>query len=603
MGGRAGSVGEGVGGLSRHRIATLLASLALSLAAASLTGADGGAASSDVGVEATPPNFVLVYTDDQRWDTIGRCLNGFDGGDLAAGTDACMPHLQTDLVANGHTFLRGYATTAVCCPSRASVLTGLYSRHTGVTKNSSYPAFDESSTVATWLSGAGYRAGFVGKYLNGYGQKNRDGTMPDPHVPPGWDTWHAFWDSASYLSYSVAESDAGAPVTVNSYDNSASTSGEACAPGNFYQTDLICRRALDFVAADASAPFLLYFWPSSPHLPATPPTRWSGLFGSVTNPRYPNYDQIPSPNPPKWLKTDPLTDKDHDRITSQFRAQLEANRAVDDAVHALSEQLAADGRLANTVFVFTSDNGYARGEHRHEKKACEYEECHRVPFVVACPPAACSGAAPGTVDAERIALNIDIPVTFADLAGVMPPFTVDGRSLAPLINGTTGGRSWFTIDDDEPYVAKIDGVVSKEPDGHSYKYVVLGNQEFELYDLTADPWELTNLAGDAAYADVQGRLAERLAQALVAGPGAAMLTALTAGEGTVTTTPSGVSCPSDCWEVYAHATEVTLQATPASGWIFAEWTGACSGAAPTCTVAMTEDTTVTATFTSGSPPP
>ena len=138
------------------------------------------------------PNFVVIVTDDQRWDTIGRCRNGFDGTDLDAGEDACMPELQRLLIPSGTTFLRAYATTALCCPSRASLLTGRYARHTGVIDNHGLPDFDDGSTLATWLDDAGYRTALIGKYLNGYGET--PGAVPDNYVPPGWDSWHAFWD-------------------------------------------------------------------------------------------------------------------------------------------------------------------------------------------------------------------------------------------------------------------------------------------------------------------------------------------------------------------------------------------------------------------------
>jgi hypothetical protein len=179
---------------------------------------------------------------------------------------------------------------------------------------------------------------------------------------------------------------------------------------------------------------------------------------------------------------------------------------------------------------------------------------------------------------------------------------VDGKSLVPILTGPAAGRSWFTIENDEPYVGKIVGIVSKEPDGHTYKYAVVGNQEHELYDLTSDPWELTNLAGDGVHGDVQARLDGRMTQALARGPGAALLNVTTIGGGTVTSTPSGISCGSDCWEIYANATQVTLEAQADPGRAFTGWGGACSGTG-SCVLSMTEDRDVTATFQEPGPSP
>ncbi len=138
------------------------------------------------GQAAAKPNFVLVVTDDQRWDSIGRCAPTFDSSDYTSGASSCMPQLAQKLVANGVTFLRGEVTQSLCCPSRASILTGQYTRHHGVNTLDG-ALLDDSATLATWLDAAGYRTGLVGKYLNGYGA----GSLAN-YIPPGWDSFHSF---------------------------------------------------------------------------------------------------------------------------------------------------------------------------------------------------------------------------------------------------------------------------------------------------------------------------------------------------------------------------------------------------------------------------
>ena len=468
------------------------------------------------------PNFVLILTDDQRWDTIGRCMGTFDATDLSAGRGACMPYLQKDLIAAGITFLRGYVTTSLCCPSRTSILTGRYAHHVGVwTNRLGFALFDDSSTIATWLHTAGYRSGLFGKYLNGYGPL---ATSAD-YVPPGWDSWHALWGRFDYESFTLAESDPGRPPALKSYSVSGSPSSHACDRHNGYMTDQLCSQARTFLAANTRRPFFLYFAPYSPHLPATPAARWKGFDDSVLTPRYPSYDTVPTPNTPSWLPTTPLSKAGQDTLSAEFRDQLDANRAVDDAIDALVAQLAGDGRLSDTVFIFLSDNGLAMGEHRLTGKSCEFEECAHVPFVIACPPAVCPGSAPGTIDASHAVLNIDLAPTIAALAGVRPSTPVDGMSLVPLLNGSSAPwRSSFYIEDVTTHARTLVGTVA-DVGGHTYKYVQLENGDRELYDLTVDPFELANLVDPRIHQTIQHHLAASLGH--VTPPSISITSALT----------------------------------------------------------------------------
>jgi arylsulfatase A-like enzyme len=465
--------------------------------------------------EPIRPNFVLIVTDDQRWDTIGRCLGGFDGLDLAAGADSCMPEVQQRLVASGVTFRQGQVTQSLCCPSRASILTGQLSTHTDVTQVQGFDSFDDGSTLATWLHDAGYRTGLFGKYLNGYGDSQE---VPANYVPPGWDSWHAFYgyDGVSddpYTDYPWIDREPGGDPVQTRHLDADSTTEAACAPGNLYSTDLICSLGLDFLSADEEQPFFLYVAPVSPHEPATPADRWAGFYEGVQPPRYPNHNTVPSPNPPAYLPTAPLAENQIASMDNSFRKTLEANRAVDDMLAALHDRLSTDGRLDETVFIFISDNGLSAGEQRWTTKQCEYDACHRVPFIVVCPPAICPGGQMGRIDEQHHALNIDIAPTVAELAGVTPTLRVDGLSLLPLLDdpGAAWRDEWLLHDQANP----LDGIVATLDDGHVYKYVEFADSgETELFDLTIDPWELSNLAGDGSATDVQTELATALADSI-----------------------------------------------------------------------------------------
>ena len=426
-----------------------------------------------------------------------------------------MPFVQQHLVSAGTTFRRGYATTSMCCPSRSSLLTGQYARHTRVIDNGGWRLLDDRETIATWLDAAGYRTGLIGKYLNGYG----DSMTPAGYVPPGWDSWHAMWNAGSttsYQQYTLLERDPGGAATLRTFNSGTSTSQQACAVGNQYATDLLCRRAVDFLSADTTDPFFLLLATTSPHLPAPSPQRWANRYATLAPPSYPNENAVPSPRPPRWLPTSPLPANTLTLYRNEFRRILATNRAADDAVDALVGQLRTDGRLDDTVFFFMSDNGLARGEHRYGEKGCEYEECHRVPFVVVCPESICPGAVPATVDADHLALNIDITPTITELAGVTPRIRVDGRSLVPLLTESDPDwRSSFLLEDHG--ITQLQSplaITGYGSDGHLYKYVTFRkNTDLELYDLTTDPWELVNLVDDGVHAEIQGTLAARLTDA------------------------------------------------------------------------------------------
>jgi arylsulfatase A-like enzyme len=188
----------------------------------------GGAPGLAAAEASVQPNFVVIVTDDQRFDTIGRCLPKLDAADFSAGADACMPEFQERLMSQGTTFLKGEVTQSLCCPSRASILTGQYSTNTGVT-NLDGSGLDDSSTIATWLHDAGYRTGLIGKYLNKCGSGFLAG-----QIPPGWDSFHAYHahnlsKDHPYTDYPWIDWDAGdvAPIVTRHNDDDSSSGKHA----------------------------------------------------------------------------------------------------------------------------------------------------------------------------------------------------------------------------------------------------------------------------------------------------------------------------------------------------------------------------------------
>jgi N-acetylglucosamine-6-sulfatase len=326
------------------------------------------------------PNVVVVMTDDQRADTIRH-----------------MPNLWA-LAREGTKFTRHYAVQPLCCPSRASFLTGQYPHNHGVIDNfPERPVVDalERRALPVVMQEAGYHTGFFGKYLNPYGLGN--GT----DRPPGWDEWLGILNRG----------------TVRPFHDIQVSNGSTSSTLPGYETDALRERAEDFITRNAGAPFFLAVMPRPPHN-----TRLG-----VTAPAPEDRGSFATAMPP--LPRDRLSDKPwfpsvelpREPWVRQWRRQLEALQAVDRMVGGIVERLQAIGELDNTVIFYTSDNGYLMGEHRLSAKDLPYRESARVPLIASGP-----GFARGAQ--TRVTANIDLPVTIAALAGTSMP-DADGRHL------------------------------------------------------------------------------------------------------------------------------------------------------------------------------
>ncbi len=218
-------------------------------------------------------NIVLILTDDQRPNTM-----------------AYMPRTQALLVSQGVEFTNAFATTPLCCPSRSSILTGLYTHNHGVLSNTpplgGAPRFVDTSTIATWLERSGYRTALIGKYFNAYDQ-----LLPFPHRPPGWSTWRAF-KVTDYYNYVLVEDSTQAPFGTASTD---------------YSTDVLSSEAQAFIESTPdSQPLFLYFAPYAPHRPAIPALQDQGTFSGLPPWRPPSYNEADMSDKPAWVRTQPV---------------------------------------------------------------------------------------------------------------------------------------------------------------------------------------------------------------------------------------------------------------------------------------------------------
>uniref|UniRef100_A0A914DWT6 Uncharacterized protein n=1 Tax=Acrobeloides nanus TaxID=290746 RepID=A0A914DWT6_9BILA len=350
-----------------------------------------------------------------------------------------MPKTLKLLKQRGVEFKHGFVSTPICCPSRSSILTGLYVHNHNVmtnNQNCSGPEWrniHEQRTFAVYLKEIGYDTGYFGKYLNEY-----DGS----YIPPGWTSWMGQIKNSRFYNYTI------------------NLNGVKIKHGFDYEedyfTDRITNQTLEFiqdhVMHHAEDPFLAVVSYPAPHGPEDPAPQYSHLFDGVETHRTESWNYAPNPDK-QWLlqhtgKMEPahvvFTDLLHKR-------RLQTLQSVDDAVHKIASELRFLNELSNTFIIFTSDHGYHLGQFGLIKgKNMPYEFDIKVPFFMRGP------GLQRDVEINSIVSNIDIAPTIIDMAGLNIPKHMDGRSILDLIGtgykhkrahfnaniSTTENKSW-----------------------------------------------------------------------------------------------------------------------------------------------------------------
>ena len=443
---------------------TLLVAVLLAVPAAVRTPAAQAAATQ-------PPDIIVILTDDQR-----------------AGTERAMPYtwrfFQTP--GRGVWYPNTQVPTNLCCPSRAALLTGRYPSATNVWDNSGafggYQALRqwEDRTLPVWLSAAGYRTGLFGKFVNEFGTP-KEGQVG--LTPPGWDQFFVF------------EGPQGAGYFANVRGIGAGS----------YTTDSLGQATDWFISsAPRNQPIFAYYSPFAPHSSynagpykrsASPQVqRLARLWGAYRNPSF----NVVTPGQPQWLRVlNPVSTAKTDRIV---RKQTDTLQGVDANVRRIVASVARNRNLDNTLFVFLSDNGIAWGDHRLMGKRNPQVTVNEVPLMVRYPAGM---RIPTTTTTDpRLANNVDVTATILAAAGI--DRETDGRPLneptprgfLPLMAAATVGRKEETI----PRPAYC-GVRTA-----THAYLEYATGERELYDLTADPYQLRNLAGSAETAALEADL-------------------------------------------------------------------------------------------------
>ncbi len=511
----------------RARAALLAAAL---LATAVVAGApDHTLVARAAATQSARPNVVVFMADDMRYDDL-----------------VFMPKLRKLVGRTGIEFENSFSPYPLCCPARASFLTGRAAHNHHVYWHDApygFGAFDDSDTIATAMSRAGYRTGFLGKYLNGFGtQRSRvTGEKSIHYVPRGWDQWRAAverpkgasWRGGTYQFFNTAYS-------VNGHVD-AHHKGE-------YSTNTIAEMTRDMVDDfhRSPKPFFVFASFVAPHsggpresddprkirrddgavskMRTTARPRWvRGKFDDVIK----RAAGLPRNGGPSEAD---VTDKPHGKFRApevnapEREALKEITRQRAEALYVLDVEVGKTiahlkdiGEWSNTVFMFTSDNGYYLGEHRQRTgKVNAHEPSLRTPTLVTGPGVERHGHRYDPVT------TMDLTATIADIGHATDdfPFPLDGVSQWPTIRD--GDRGWTRPVVTESLYGAVDGTILPwqvtgfpafgEARGAigirlgRYKITVFHDGFVELYDLATDPNEMDGVQDDPAYRDVEAAM-------------------------------------------------------------------------------------------------
>lgn len=486
------------------------------------------------------PNVLIVMTDD-----------------MAKSDLQFMPSVRRKLARKGTTFADAIDSFPLCCPARATFITGQYSHNHGVVGNFApygwYGMKHRGNTLPAWMQDAGYRTAMVGKWLNGYGALDAHG-----EVPKGFDKWRGLLDVSAYDYFNYVMNKDGllkswgdgefarklvefAHIEVDDQPDSIATIFAQLTklfgppPYDYwgseerrdYSPDVTGRIANRLVRGERRArkPFFIWWAPVAPHREDVsttlmgrsgpdprPAPRYRDESEQLTLPQGPSFNnEGTGPKPANFDVAKELDAGDIDQLNLDYQGRAGSLMAVDDHVAKMVRTLRKTHQLKNTVIMFVSDNGWLQGQHRIPgDKYLPFDESLRVPLIIRGP-----GVPKGSKIKGQVS-NIDFAPTLLDFADATAGRTMDGLSLLPTIEdhsarpdralgieapsplflGAIPNNGW-----DRPY----EGV---RTDRYTFvEYTETGDRQ--LFDRRSDPYEIHNLAGDPAFAEIESRLAAK----------------------------------------------------------------------------------------------
>lgn len=457
------------------------------------------------------PNFIVIQTDDMMVEDL-----------------EVMTHVKALIGQQGATFNEMLTPFALCCPSRAALMTGCYPHNTKVQSNFPpsggflpWEVNNGKHHTAAYLQDAGYHTVHIGKYINGYGMYNR----AVDRIPAGWSEWYGTSDPSTYQMYGYLLNEPGGAKVYGDFETEDEEN---------YGSDVFTSKALGVIdrAATSNEPLMMQIAYLAPHVETKPLTdgNWQESWADVDRPedgsgitiesipvrpairhkdslanvqltKDPSFNEVDrSDKHPIIQALEPLTDDDIAELEEDNRHRKQSLLAVDEGVKEIVEALRRTGQLDNTYITFIGDNGYMLGQHGISYgKYFPYEPALRIPAVMRGP-----GILPNrTIDG--MAFEIDIAPTILELAGVRPDRPTDGVSLVPqLTQGEPLPERTLLLSSGPQQSASgnnlplFDGVRTER-----YSWWIYEDGFEEMYDLVKDPWQMESVADDPDYQKIK----------------------------------------------------------------------------------------------------
>ena len=429
------------------------------------------------------PNVLLIYTDQQRWDTIH-----YDGN----------PHIHTpnldELAASGVLFENAFCNNPVCMPSRQSMLSGQYPSTIGCSSNG-VEMVESVPTLATMLKPYGYHTANIRK-LHFKNHSNRD--HREPHPAYGFDTLILSDEPGCYDDAYIkwAETQDPSQVEACRCDTPPAWTGEAIrknprnthepylfeGPEHLTHSAFVASETVEFIHRHRNEPFFCIAGFYAPHAPLNPPERFVKMY---------NPHELPPPQMNEGENKLGLSDDEWKKVKAYYYALI---THVDDRIGRIMAALDETGLREHTMVILTSDHGEHLGDHRLVQKGPPgYDSCVHVPLVVSYP-----GIIPTGEKREHLIEAVDIAPTILDYCGIQSPPFLQGRSFHPLLAGEDyQERPSVFIEYKDPL--KISWKTIRT---HSYKYCVSSSGQELLFDLKEDPYELRDLNQTSEYQEL-----------------------------------------------------------------------------------------------------
>ena len=457
-----------------------------------LTGAMGASAcgldalesfARQVNGESRKPNIVCIVGEGLRWDELSSTGNKL----------IQTPNLDR-IGREGCTFRNAFVVNALCLPSRATFLTGMYSHSTGAVSNVEGKIPARFPLVSDLLQKAGYETAFLGK-------SHIEGALMEHN----WDYYFGFVGQADYYRPKITEGVGGKYEPAKLYE------GE-------YVDTLLTRKAIEWLKQKRTKPFCMFLWFYAPHAPFYRPKDLVNDLNGVPIPKPASFDEDLKGYPGKPRAVADADDKiGYSEVFSDDPRSLEElvkNHYVgvednDRNMGAIWQELDRQNVASNTAVLLSSDHEFFLGEHHLYDKRLMYEPTIQVPLILSYP-----GRVKPGIKSDEMVLNLDLAPTLLEIAGLPVPGEMQGKSMLPLAEGKADAswrKDWLYEYYEYPGFENVRPCRGVRTDRYKLIHFFIEPQEFELYDLQADPEETHNLYGKPEYEELTAHLKERVA--------------------------------------------------------------------------------------------